>query len=244
MIGIYEILNKITGKRYIGQSVDIKRRFRDHRCALTRKSRSKDTNRYLYNAVLKYGIDSFDFNIIEIVDSVNDLDFYELKWIKYFKTTDRQYGYNLRTDIGGRGYTHKETKELISKNNTGKLNPNFGNKWSEEKKLKMSAIKKEQYVSGKVEVNYEASRKGVEARNKKWNDNPELKVKMAEKVSDKLRKYDIARLDMNTEEILEVYEGRLDLKRKHPDYYTQAILGCCSGTKKSYRGYKWKYIDR
>lgn len=31
MIGIYKITNQINNKSYIGQSIDIKRRWRDHK---------------------------------------------------------------------------------------------------------------------------------------------------------------------------------------------------------------------
>lgn len=242
-IGIYEILNKVNGKRYIGQSISIKDRLSNHKCQLTRVTRSKDCNRHLYNAVSKYGIRSFSFSIIEecIADK---LDERELHWIKYFNTTNRDFGYNLRTDIGGRGFTHEETKQLIRENNLGEANPNYGNKWSEEKKLYMSKLKKKQYEDGLVKVNMEHIRKGIDVRNKRWEENPELKRNMAKKVSDNLRKYDIAKLDYNTLEVIEVYRGRLDLKEKNPDYYTQAILGCCSGTKNSYKGFKWKYVNR
>lgn len=243
IIGIYEILNIENGKRYIGQSIDVLSRLRTHRYLLKSSKRSKDCNRYLYNSVKRYGLDKFQFNIIEEcgVKELNDRENY---WIEYFKTLDRKFGYNLRTDIGGRGVTHEETRVLISKNNRGEDNPNFGNKWSEEKKKYMSDLKKKQYSEGTVKVDMCAVKKGVNRRFELWEQNPDLKNKMAEKVSDTLRKYDIARLDYNTLEVLEVYKGRLDLKKKHPDYYTQAILGCCSGNKNSYKGFKWKYVDR
>ena len=243
MVGVYEILNKINGKRYIGQSVNIKHRLSTHKSMLLRAVRSKDCNRHLYNAVQKYGIRNFSFNLVEEC-SIENLDERELHWITYFKTLNRRYGYNLRVDVLGRGVTHKETRELIRKNNLGNKNPNYGNKWSEEKKKYMSELKKRQYATGEVKVNYLASNKGVEARSKRWEENPELKKIMAKKVSDNLRKYDIAKLDYNTLEVLEVYRGRLDLKERHPEYYTQAILGCCNGSKNSYKGFKWKYVGR
>lgn len=242
-IGIYEILNKVNGKRYIGQSTNIKTRLSTHKCQLTRVTRSKDCNRHLYNSVFRYGIRSFSFNIIEEC-AADKLDERELHWINYFNTTNRYFGYNLRTDIGGRGFTHEETKQLIRENNLGSSNPNYGNKWSEEKRKRMSEIKKNQYINGDVKVDMDAVRKGVETREILWKNNPQLKKLMSRRVSDSLRKYDIAKLDYETLEIIEVYEGRLDLLEKHPDYYIQAILGCCSGTKNSYKGFKWKYVDR
>ena len=35
MIGIYKFTNKLTGEAYIGQSVDIKRRYNQHKTVMT-----------------------------------------------------------------------------------------------------------------------------------------------------------------------------------------------------------------
>lgn len=59
MIGIYIITNLITGKRYIGQSIDIARRFHDHRCI------SHESNRHLKYALAKYGKENFKYEILE-----------------------------------------------------------------------------------------------------------------------------------------------------------------------------------
>ncbi len=51
MTGVYVIRNRITGKRYVGESVDIKRRWREHKRDLANgthhsKRLQKDYNRY------------------------------------------------------------------------------------------------------------------------------------------------------------------------------------------------------
>lgn len=243
MVGIYEILNIVNGKRYIGQSLDISRRISTHKYMLNSISRDKSCNRHLYNSWWKYGRSSFRFNIVEICPE-ESLDDRELYWIEYFKTTCRDYGYNLRVDIKGRGVTHKETRELISRNNRGRNNPNYGNRWTQDMKDRMSKIKKEQYLKGEVKINTEACKKGAKTKKEMWERNPEILRKTSWRISNSNRKYDIAKLDYNTLEVIEVYRGRLDIMEKHPEYYVQAILGCCSGTKKSYKGFKWKYVER
>lgn len=75
------------------------------------------------------------------------------------------------------------------------------------------------------------------------NDLAKLKI-ATQKNSDKRRLYDIAKLDYNTKQILCVYKGMMEIKEVHPGYYRQAILSCCAGEKKSYKGFKWRYIDR
>lgn len=51
MTGIYKITNQINNKVYIGQSVNIKKRFNQHKCA------ARDgENSYFYKALRKYGV--------------------------------------------------------------------------------------------------------------------------------------------------------------------------------------------
>lgn len=63
--GVYKITNTITGDFYIGSSKDVKKRWANHKCY------SKWTsyiNSRMYNDMSKYGIDKFQFSIIELVD--------------------------------------------------------------------------------------------------------------------------------------------------------------------------------
>ena len=94
MIGIYKIENLVNGKKYIGQSVDIEDRWRDHKWLANNSYSGKYP---LYNAIRKYGLNNFDFSVIEECE-INQLNDREIYWIKYYKTfihqTDSQ-GYNL-----------------------------------------------------------------------------------------------------------------------------------------------------
>jgi hypothetical protein len=45
-----------------------------------------------------------------------------------YKSTDREFGYNLRRDSSTQMIVHEETKQLLSKCNLGENNPNYGNK--------------------------------------------------------------------------------------------------------------------
>ncbi len=61
MPGIYQILYKNSGKRYIGSSKNIFSRWREHKNSFFKNNNSK----YLQNAWNKYGSDSFIFEVIE-----------------------------------------------------------------------------------------------------------------------------------------------------------------------------------
>ena len=75
MIGIYLITNKINGKKYVGQSIDIQRRFYEHRCI------SHETNVHLKYALKKYGKDNFEQTILEEC-TVDELDEKEIYYIQ------------------------------------------------------------------------------------------------------------------------------------------------------------------
>ena len=86
MIGIYKITNLINGQSYIGQSVDIEKRW------LKEQQSAFNVNNSSYNypiscAFRKYGIDNFQFEVLEecLRNQLNEREKY---WIA-------QYGYFL-----------------------------------------------------------------------------------------------------------------------------------------------------
>ena len=77
--GIYKITNKVNGKVYIGQSRDIKRRWYEHR----KVKGDYDRHSYpLYSAIEKYGIDNFEFEIIEKFIGLISLMRWLKKWVE------------------------------------------------------------------------------------------------------------------------------------------------------------------
>lgn len=85
MIGIYQITNLVNGKKYIGQSNCIERRFRQH---LSLCEQKRFSNKPLYLAFKKYGIQNFIFEVVEecAVDLLNQQEQY---WIDYYHTSIR-----------------------------------------------------------------------------------------------------------------------------------------------------------
>lgn len=64
--GIYKITNTITGDFYIGSSKDIKRRWESHKWPSTWKN---CPNNPMYLDMQKYGVDSFEFQILAEVET-------------------------------------------------------------------------------------------------------------------------------------------------------------------------------
>lgn len=139
----YKIINKANDKSYIGMTKrDIETRYQEHiRCALSNHDLNNDYIMPLYNAIRKYGIDSF--HIVELdsteLSSHRDAEIYEGKLITENASLLHMNGYNLNhmNENGTRTYeAHIKTK--IVENNTGKNNPFFGKKHSDETRKKMS----------------------------------------------------------------------------------------------------------
>lgn len=98
--GIYKITNKINGHSYIGQSVDVERRWRQH------INFPKENSKYpLYQAFRKYGIENFSFEILELCsqEKLNDREIYYIA-----KYNSYQKGYNQTA--GGSGANHCKIK--------------------------------------------------------------------------------------------------------------------------------------
>lgn len=88
MIGIYKITNKINNKIYIGQSIDIKRRWR----AYKNPYKDRKHNSLILDAIEKYGIDNFLFEVIEECEK-EQLNEKERYWIQFYDSN--HIGYNL-----------------------------------------------------------------------------------------------------------------------------------------------------
>ena len=107
---LYKILNKNTGKAYIGQTINKPEiRFNYH---TSRLKKGTHDNEYLQRSFNKHGIDSFMFYTILKTDDLDSLNLYEEQFIKILRATDRNFGYNIRP--GGLNTKHsEETKRKI-----------------------------------------------------------------------------------------------------------------------------------
>lgn len=87
--GIYKITSP-SGKVYIGQSVDIYRRFNYY------KSNNCKKQKLLYNSLLKYGYNSHLFEIVKVCLK-EELNKYEIEFIKKYDCFFTKTGLNLRS---------------------------------------------------------------------------------------------------------------------------------------------------
>lgn len=122
--GIYLIKNTVDGKVYVGQSIYVRRRIAYHKNHLLNGT---DDNSYLQRAVNKYGLQKFEFIMLESVPE-EMLDDREKYWISKYNSTNRNLGYNR--ELGGN--KGKIVSEEVREAKRGVKNPMYGVKHSDE----------------------------------------------------------------------------------------------------------------
>lgn len=238
MICIYAIRNKIDNKVYIGKTSNFHNRIISHKYCMRNFSK-KGSNRHLYYACQKYGISSFEFLVLEKFEHLDEtlLGDRELHWMIYYKSTDRQFGYNLRLDSSTRCVVHPETRAIQRNRSTGKNNPNFGNKWTNDMKKAMSDDAKNRHANGEC-YGEEWKKKISAASVEMWKDE-DRKRKMAAKVSARKQKYRFRQLTKEGE-LVRVWESVAEIVDINSGYKWQNIYSVCNGYKKSYMGFVWE----
>jgi group I intron endonuclease len=131
--GIYAIQCKVNNKIYIGQSVNIGNRFKNHLYLLRH---NRHGNKYLQNAWNKHGEENFKFHLIKEFKHDN-LDFIEKFLICKLRTANREYGYNIESGGNKNKIISQETRDKISKANKGKKGYWLGKHLSDETKEKI-----------------------------------------------------------------------------------------------------------
>jgi group I intron endonuclease len=133
--GIYLITNIINGKKYIGSSSRLHRRWREHVRDL---ERGVHQNPYFQKAWDKHGLASFQYSVLEECDRTQLLA-RESFWIEAHQSFQRELGYNLcrfpqHYALGLK--RRPETIARMSKALSGQNHPGWG------KKLPKSQVKK------------------------------------------------------------------------------------------------------
>lgn len=237
---IYEHVNKTNGKKYIGQTSeeDVNKRWKN--------GRGYFSSTYFYNAIQKYGWDGFEHRIIARGLSLEEANEMESKLIEEYKTTDKNFGYNI-TSGGRNAPMSEETKKKLSKSK-------MGHKVSSETRKKISENHAD--MSGKNNPRYgvhvsDETRAKISANNKSWmrkgvKRSEETKRKMRENHADfsganHPQARAVVQLDLNGNYITTfstAKEAAKSINQRGPN-----ITICCQNTHRTAGGYMWRYKD-
>jgi group I intron endonuclease len=142
-IGIYCIQNSLDSKSYIGSSVNIIARWKEHKRYLRRNIHE---NSYLQNAVNKYGMKNFEFKILEECSKEKLLE-REQYYLDLYKSYDSKFGYNI-CKVAGNGSQlglkrSLETRQLMSLAKKGKPSNVQGYRFTEQQRKQLSLSHKD-----------------------------------------------------------------------------------------------------
>lgn len=211
--GIYKITSP-SGKIYIGQSIDIDKRWKDHK-------KHNGIGPKLKNSYIKYGFDSHIKDTLEEC-SINQLKEREIYWKQYYLDL---HGWSSMLfceiyDMGG-GPKSKETKVKQS--------------ISQKANLAKPEIKEKR----KINCTLAANRPGVQEKavaNTDWVTREINRLKSMD--YSKLKK-PVLQFDIEGNFIKE-WDGFIDIK-KELGYDSSCIRPCCKGLRKNAYGFIWKH---
>lgn len=117
---VYIHINKINNKVYIGITGQSWQR---------RRNNQYRNNKYFHAAILKYGKENFEHEVLEDGLTKEEAQQKEIELIAYFKSNNRAFGYNISAGgevpngCKGGHYQTKESKAKISAAHKGKKIP-------------------------------------------------------------------------------------------------------------------------
>lgn len=226
--GIYKFTNKVNGKVYIGQSVDVYTRKASHRHNCT-KVGSSAYNTYFHAALRKYGKDNFDFEIIEECPE-HLLNEREMYWIDYYKSYKSEIGYNM--NLGGSDRTcfkksvyqiDTKTKEIVKEHDS----------------LASAARDVNGYVGA---LSLVCSGKLTSAYNYIWCFKDEYDEEKYSNYKRKKQCKEIYQIDIKTKKVIKEYESMIEAA-KEVGGVPSVITQVCTYKRKTYKGFIWCYVS-
>lgn len=237
-----------SGKKYVGQTrTSLKKRWRNGEGYLYKY---KDSDEYkqpaFARAILKYGWDNFEHEVIASNLTKEDADNFEKLLIEKLDTMNPKCGYNC-VGGGNSGNFSEETRRKISEANKGEKHHMYGKHHSEETKMKIGEAHKGLKASEETRRKLSEARKGEKAPMYGKRHTEESKKKMSENrkgkgfgvdspIAKKVVQYD---LDGN---LIKIWHCISDAER---ELNIHNIVGCCQ-RKPNYKtvgGYIWRYFE-
>lgn len=219
--GIYKIINIITSDFYIGSAKDLNKRKSNHFNNLKNK---QHINKHLQNAVNKYGIENFKFEVLSKCPVE-----YNIKLEQWFIDNTKPE-HNICKIAGSvLGRIHKQsTKDKISVSNMGRI-------ISIESRIKISKT-----LTGRKNGPPSEETKRKISESQKWRTCPN--IEQAKIYLERARLKIIKAIDHidNNGNIIKYYVSAADAGRDL-NIDPKRISMCVIGSRKHYKGMKFQY---
>lgn len=225
--GIYCIENIVNNKKYIGQSINIKDRWRRHKSELNHNAHDND---YLQKSWNKYGEINFSFYVLEYCAPEN-LDEKEIYYIDTYNTLDRDCGYNLKS--GGQSNGIKVSDYVKEKLSQALIKSYAENSELKEKRREAALS---QWANPEIKKKILGKNNGM--YNKHHSDSAKAKISEAHKgvPSPKRNPTPVRCVELN-----QMFDCAATAAK---EFMVQSggILGVCYGHRKTCGGYHWEFI--
>ncbi len=235
-----------SGKMYVGQTkMNPEHRWNNGNGYLTQKNGSYLQPAFA-RAILKYGWDNFEHQIIANNLTKEEADNFEKLLINKLNTMDAKYGYNLR-EGGSNGGLSQETRRKISESTKGEKSHMYGKHLSESTKKKISDSRKGVLSSEETRIKISAANKGEnnhfygkhhteESRKKMSESQKGLRMGKNHVGARKVKQYDLQG------NLLKIWDCMSDAGREL-GISNHNIYNCCKDNRKTSGGFIWRYFD-
>ena len=111
MYYIYEIFNKVTGRKYIGQTINYQKRYKTH---MSNLKKGIHAERLMQRDYILYGEDSFDYRLLDFTETYSDAIKKEKTYMILNRTYEEEHGYNSQDSYFNK---YQNTKQPVNSQN-------------------------------------------------------------------------------------------------------------------------------
>ena len=245
MVGIYKITNKANGKIYVGQSIDIEERWKQHRWKAF-NCNEVGYHSAIHAAMRKYGLDNFAYEVLEQC-AAEELDEKERYWISFLDSIAPN-GYNIL--VGGQGIRAKERekifcqkcgKEITSQSESGLCLSCVQLKCDISKEELQNALIQNNGNFTLVGRIYGLSDNAIRKRCQHFGLPFHSTDYKTPKTLKEPYETPVRQIDINTNEVIQVFCSANEAARSLGKTKGSHITEVCKGKGKTAYGYRWEY---
>lgn len=256
-----------SGKKYVGQTGEKKPEYRWKNGGagyLYKNNNGEYKQPAFAYAILKYGWDSFEHEIVASNLTEEEANIFEKLFIKKLNTMNPKYGYNCRKGGSGGGELSEEVRKKLSEANKGKVMSEetkrkisesmkgenhylYGKHPSEEARRKMSESHKGYVMPEETKKKISESQKGENHYRYGKHCSEETKKKISEHnkgmfigadhpMAKRVVQYDLQGNFVKIWDCIKDVEKMLNIRPAN-------ICKCCKGDRNKAGGFVWRYYE-